>query len=114
MLFLWCVLIHTVKKRWLSLCDRNLHNCIRISILVPLRIDIFATGKHVNHGVEYGLLNTIFHFYGPKKPLNSPKIKIIKIEETLSKVKFIQISYKKSLIWPDIGRARYRGVSSGE
>ena len=113
MLFLWCVLIHTVKKRWLSLCDRNLHNCIRISILVPLRIDIFATGKHVNHGVEYGLLNTIFHFYGPKKPLNSPKNKIIKIEETLPKVKFIQISYKKSLIWPDTGHAHYTGVNSG-
>ena len=91
MLFLWCGLIHTVKKRWLSLCDRNLHNCIRISILVPLRIDIFATGKYVTHGVEDELLNTIFHFYGPKKPLNSPKNKI-KIEETLSKVKFIQIS----------------------
>ena len=91
----------------------NLHNCIRISILVSLRIDIFATGRHVNHGVEYGLLNTIFHFYGPKMPLNSPKIKVINIEETLSKVKFIHLSYKKSLIWPDIGRARCRGVSSG-
>ena len=56
------------------MCNRNLHNYIRISILVPLRIDIFATGKHVNHGVEYGLeIFTIFHFYGPKKPLNSPK-----------------------------------------
>ena len=98
--------------------NRNIHNCICISILVliliPLRNDIFATGKHVNHGAQYGLLNTIFHFYGPKKPLNLPKNKIIKIEEALSKVKFIQISYKKSLIWPDIGRARYRGVSSGE
>ena len=73
------------------MCNRNLHNCIRISILVPLRIDIFATGKYVTHGVEDELLNTIFHFYGPKKPLNSPKNKI-KIEETLSKVKFIQIS----------------------
>ena len=96
------------------MCNRNFHNCIRISILVSLRIDIFATGKHVNHGVEYGLETfTIFHFYGPRKPLNSPKNKIIKIEETLFKVKLIQISYKKRLIWPDIGRARYRGVSSG-
>ena len=85
------------------MCNRNLHNCVRISILVPLRIDIFTTGKHVSHGVENGLLNTI----------NSPKIKTIKIKETLSKVKFIQISYKKSLIWPDIGRARYRRVSAG-
>ena len=96
------------------MCNRNLHNCIRISILVSLRIDIFATGKHVNLGVEYGLeISIIFHFYGPKIPLNSPKNKTIKIKETPSKVKLIQVSYKKSLIWPDIGRAHYRGVSSG-
>ena len=50
------------------MCNRNLHNFIRISILVPLRIDIFETGKHVNHGGEYGLeISIIFHFYGPKK-----------------------------------------------
>ena len=45
--------------------------------------------------------------------LNSAKNKIIKIEETLPEVKFIQISYKLILIWPDIEHARYRGVSSG-
>ena len=71
MLFLWCVLIHTVKKRWLSICNRNLYNCVRISFLAPLHIDIFATGKHVNHGEEYGLeISTIFHFYVPKKAIN--------------------------------------------
>ena len=49
----------------------NFHNRIRFSILVPLRIGIFGTGKHVNHGAEYGLeISTIFHFYEPKKPLN--------------------------------------------
>ena len=49
------------------MCNRNLHNCILISILVPFRIDIFAIGKHVNHGGEYGLkISTIFHCYGPK------------------------------------------------
>ena len=41
--------------------------------------------------------------------LNSAKNKIIKIEETLPEVKFIQISYKLLLIWPDIEHARYRG-----
>ena len=52
------------------MCNRNLHNCIRISILVPLRTEIFATGKHVNHGGEYGLeISTTFHFYGPKKAM---------------------------------------------
>ena len=52
------------------MCNRNLHNCIRISILVPLDIDIFATGKHVNQGREHGLeICIIFHFYGPKKAI---------------------------------------------
>ena len=52
------------------MCNRNLHNCIRVSILVPLRIDIFATKKHLSHGGEYGLeISTIFHFYGPKKAI---------------------------------------------
>ena len=59
------------------MCNRNLHNCVRISILFLLHIDIFATGKHVNHRVEYGLeISTVFHFYGPKIPSNSPKNKI--------------------------------------
>ena len=50
--------------------NRNLHNCICISTLVPLRIDIFETGKHVNHGGEYRLeISTVFHFYGPKKAI---------------------------------------------
>ena len=52
------------------MCNRNLHICIRISIFVPLHIDIFATGKHVNHGGEYGLeISTIFHLYGSKKAI---------------------------------------------
>ena len=46
--------------------------------------DIFATGKHVNHGGEYGReIPPIFHFLGLKKPLNSPK-KIIQVEENLN------------------------------
>ena len=50
------------------MCSRNLHNCIHISILVPLRTDIFAAVKHVNHGGEDGLeISTIVYFYGPKK-----------------------------------------------
>ena len=69
------------------MCNRNLHNFIRISILVPLRIDIFETGKHVNHGGEYGLeISIIFHFYGPKRPLNSHKNKLMKIEENLNEI----------------------------
>ena len=34
-------------------------------------LDIFATGKHVNHGGEYGLeIPANFHFYGPEKVIN--------------------------------------------
>ena len=78
-------------------------------------IDIFATGKHVNHGGEY---LQCFIFMELKRPLNSRKNKIVKIEENLneiikhSKGKFMQISYKKSFIWPVIGCVRYREVSS--
>ena len=50
--------------------NRNLHNCIHISILVSLRFDIFATGKQVNHGGEYGLeISTTFYFYRPIKTI---------------------------------------------
>ena len=35
---------------------------------------IFATGKHVNHGGEYGLeIPTNFHFYEPEKAINLAK-----------------------------------------
>ena len=74
------------------MCNRNhncitpYHNCIGISIFVPVRIDIFATGKHVNHGGEYGLeISTIFHFHGPKKVIKLAQ-KIIKTEENLNKI----------------------------
>ena len=68
------------------MCNINLHNRILISILVPLRIGMFGTGKQVNHGVECGLeISTIFHFYEPKKPLNWPKNKI-KIQGNLSEI----------------------------
>ena len=53
-----------------------------------------------------------------KKAIKLTKNKITKIKEkkknckALSKVKCIQISYKKCLIWPFIGRVCYREVSS--
>ena len=34
---LWCVLILNVNMRWLAMCNRNLHDCINVSIPVPLR-----------------------------------------------------------------------------
>ena len=45
-------------------------------------LDIFATGKYFNHGGVYGLeIPTIFSFLDLKRLLNSPKNKIIRIEE---------------------------------
>ena len=55
-----------------------------------------------------------YHFHGPKKPLNSPKNKIIKIEETLSKLRFIQISYKKVLYDLILGVPAIKGSVLGD
>ena len=68
------ILILTVEKKWLSMCNRNLHDCIHVSIPVPLR---FATGKHVNHRDKYGLeipTNLQFlHFHGTEKTIKLAK-----------------------------------------
>ena len=45
----WFVLIPIVKEKWFSMYNRSLDYCVHISIPVQLRLDIFATGKHVNH-----------------------------------------------------------------
>ena len=61
-------------------------------------LDIFGTGKHVNHRGEYGLeIPANFHFMDLKKPLNWLKNKTTKIEENLNEtvqhcLKCIQIS----------------------
>ena len=36
-MLLWLVLTLTVKERWLDMCNRNLHDCIRVSIPALLR-----------------------------------------------------------------------------
>ena len=63
----------------------------------------------------------IFIFVELKSPLNWLKNKITKIKKkvewnckTLSKVKCIQISDKKCLIWLAVGHAHFREVSSRE
>ena len=59
-----------------------------------------------------------FNFYGPKnvsklvKKLNKDSRKLKRNCETLSKVKCVQISYKKCLICPVIGNVHYREVRS--
>ena len=62
----------------------------------PFALDIFVTGKRVNHVVEYGLKIPVnSRFYGRKEPIKLAKNKITYIEEylnkTLSKVKRIQV-----------------------
>ena len=68
MLLLWFVLILTVKKRWFVMCNRNLHDCIHVSIPAPFHFNIFATGKRTNHGGEY-----VNNFYGPEKVIKLAK-----------------------------------------
>ena len=83
-------------------------------------LEIFATGKCVNHGDEYGLeITENFHFYGPEKAINLAKKQNVKdwrklkrICKTLSKIKCIQIPYKKYFIWSVIGCVHYKEVSS--
>ena len=77
MLFLWFVPILTIGEKWLFMCNKNLHDCIHISVPVPLRFGIFATGKHVNHRDEYGLeipTNLQFlNFHGTEKAIKLAK-----------------------------------------
>ena len=44
-----------------------------VSMFLPLphcALDIFATGKRVNHGRQYGQeISAKFHFYGPEKTI---------------------------------------------
>ena len=87
----------------------SMHQCL---------LYIFVSGKRVNHGGIYGLeIPEDFYVYVPEKAIklaeNKSNIDRGKLK-TLSKTKCIQISYKKSLVWPAIGCARYREVSSRE
>ena len=58
-----------------SLCKEEVtdHVSLIVSMFLSLphcALGIFATGKHVNHGVEYGLeIPVNFHFYGPEKAM---------------------------------------------
>ena len=83
-----------------------------VSIFLSLShrlLDIFATGKHVNHRDKYGLETATnlqsLHFHGPEKAIKLAKKQNNKDQRNLksnckilSKVKSIQISCKKFLI----------------
>ena len=63
------------KKCINSLCKEEVigHVSLIASMFLSLphcALGIFATGKLVNHGVEYGLEILVnFHFYGPEKAM---------------------------------------------
>ena len=61
------------KNRWLAMCNRNLYDCIHVC-LPHCTMDIFATGKRVNHEGEYGLeIPVNFHFYEPERSIELAK-----------------------------------------
>ena len=52
------------------MCDRNFHKSINFSIPAHFTLNIFATEKRVNHGVEYGQKTPAnFNLYGHKKAI---------------------------------------------
>ena len=68
-----CTNSHCKEEVVLATCSRNLHDWILVSIPVPLQFGR-STGKHVNHGAEYGLeIPTNFHFYRPEKTIKLVK-----------------------------------------
>ena len=54
------------------MCSRSLHDCIYVSSPIPM--DIFASGKCVNH--EFECVQEVpdeLHFYEPEKAIELPQ-----------------------------------------
>ena len=68
--------VHTAptEKRCLA-CATEISVILFMLLSLPhFTLDIFATGKQVNHGGEYGLeIPADFHFYGPEKAIKLAK-----------------------------------------
>ena len=75
----------TAKKRWLVLCNRNLHDCIYVSIPAPLRFGRICNWETRQpwRSIRTGI-PAIFLFYGPEKILKLATNEITKIEENLN------------------------------
>ena len=98
--------IFTLRKSWLAIFSRNLHDCI----LPHCNLDIFPTGKRVSHRGKYEIeIPANFNFYGPKKAIklakkqNEDERKLKGNCETLSKV---------NIKCPVLGSVCYREVCS--
>ena len=109
MLFLWFLLILTVEEQWLSMWNRNLHDCIHISICpialwTSLQPENTSTTE-MNMDWKFLQIYTPYIFMELKEPLNwlkrknkRDRRKLKRNCKTLSKVKCIQIYCKKCLI----------------
>ena len=77
MLFLWFILILTVREKWLSMYNRNLDDCIHIYSLFHCALGILASGKHFNqrdeYGIEFPAMSQVLHFHGTEKAIKLAK-----------------------------------------
>ena len=95
MLLLCSILILTIKKRWLAMCNRNLHDCIHVSIPHSLRFGHLSKWKTRQPWRWIATGNPCeFLFYGPEKAFKLTKNKITKIKENWNE------TVKHCLIWP--------------
>ena len=70
------------------MCNRNFHDCIHISILIPLRIGHFCNWQNtsiMDVNADWKSLQFLI-FMDLKGPLNSSQDKITKIEENLNEI----------------------------
>ena len=69
------------------MCNRNLHDLIRVFTLPHCALNIFATGKHVDQGDQYKLkIPANFQLYGPEKAIKLAKNEMKKIRGNLNEV----------------------------
>ena len=79
-------LILTVKKKWLTtIWNRNLRDCIFVSICPHCALDVFGTGNAPSVEVKTNWKSLqCFIFCVPEKVIKLAKNKIRKIEENLN------------------------------
>ena len=84
-LFWWFVLFLTVKKRWLAMCNKNLHECGHISIPVPLHFEHLFNWKISQswRWIQDWKFQQIL-FLSTWKVIKLAKNKTIKIKENLN------------------------------
>ena len=74
MLLLWFVLILTVKKKVVAICNRNINDCILVYNPASLHFGHLCNWKRIKHGGEYGMeILETFHFYKPEKTIKLAK-----------------------------------------